>query len=212
MDKIGNLALVAQMLDGAEKNIQSAKLLIKETLGGIGTSAARPTAGGISSMAQAVSATNLGKIIEGIFDGQNMYGPDNKLYPVPANYASKSKLVEGDGLKLTISEDGSFIYKQIAPVERKRILGTLAQDERGDYRVVAEGVSYKVLLASLTYFKAEPGDTVALEVPSATQSAWAAVVNVLKGGVAVDDGEFSKDASSYASGVHFTGTPADEEL
>ena len=50
-----------------------------------------------------------GKIIEGVFDGQTMIGPDGKNYPVPANYASKSKLVEGDILKLTINDDGGFI-------------------------------------------------------------------------------------------------------
>ena len=50
-----------------------------------------------------------GKIIEGVFDGQSMLGPDGKSYPVPANYASKSKLVQGDILKLTIADDGSFI-------------------------------------------------------------------------------------------------------
>jgi len=54
-----------------------------------------------------------GKIVEGVFDGQIMIGPDGKSYPVPANYASKSKLVEGDILKLTIADDGGFIYKQI---------------------------------------------------------------------------------------------------
>jgi hypothetical protein len=30
----------------------------------------------------------LGKVIEGVFDGQNMVGSDGKTYPVPANYAS----------------------------------------------------------------------------------------------------------------------------
>ena len=63
-----------------------------------------------------------GKVIEGVFDGQMMLGPDGKNYPIPANYASKSKLVEGDILKLTITEDGGFIYKQIGPVERKQII------------------------------------------------------------------------------------------
>ena len=53
-----------------------------------------------------------GKVIEGIFDGQKMAGPDGKEYPVPANYASKSKLVEGDILKLTIADDGSFTSGQ----------------------------------------------------------------------------------------------------
>ena len=66
-----------------------------------------------------------GKVIEGVFDGQSMVGPDGKNYPVPANYASKSKLVEGDILKLTIADDGSFIYKQIGPVARRQIIGTL---------------------------------------------------------------------------------------
>ena len=66
-----------------------------------------------------------GKVIEGAFDGQNMIGPEGKIYPVPANYASKSKLVEGDTLKLTIVDDGSFIYKQIGPVERKKLIGSL---------------------------------------------------------------------------------------
>ncbi|MBU4432193.1 hypothetical protein KKD60_02860, partial [Patescibacteria group bacterium] len=37
-----------------------------------------------------------GKIVEGVFDGENMIGPDGKQYSIPANYASKSKLVEGD--------------------------------------------------------------------------------------------------------------------
>ncbi|MBU1146566.1 hypothetical protein KKD80_03410, partial [Patescibacteria group bacterium] len=39
------------------------------------------------------------RIMEGVFNGQNMIGADGKEYLVPANYASKSKLVEGDILK-----------------------------------------------------------------------------------------------------------------
>jgi hypothetical protein len=117
-----------------------------------------------------------------MFDGQNMIGPDKKQYPVPANYASKSKLVEGDVLKLTIADDGSFIYKQIGPIERKKMLGVLLVDEKGDFKVLAEGKPYKVLLASLTYFKAEAGDEVTIVVPQASASDWAAVENVIKKG------------------------------
>ena len=36
-----------------------------------------------------------GRVVEGVFDGQNMVGSDGKIYSVPPNYASKSKLVEG---------------------------------------------------------------------------------------------------------------------
>lgn len=116
-----------------------------------------------------------GKIIEGVFDGQVMIGPDGKSYPVPANYASKSKLVEGDILKLTIADDGSFIYKQIGPVLRRQIIGTLTQHD-GAYYVEANGHEYRILLASVTYFKLGIGDQVTIIVPEDNPEAtWAAV-------------------------------------
>lgn len=116
-----------------------------------------------------------GKVIEGVFDGQSMIGPDGKTYPVPANYASKSKLIEGDILKLTIADDGGFIYKQIGPVARRQIIGTLVQHD-GAYYVEAGGREYRVLLASVTYFKARMGDQVSIVVPEDNrEAAWAAV-------------------------------------
>lgn len=116
-----------------------------------------------------------GKIIEGVFDGQNMLGPDGKTYPVPANYASKSKLVQGDILKLTIAEDGSFIYKQIGPVPRKSVIGTLLQKD-GGYVVDVAGKEYKVLLASVTYFKGQVGDQVSVVLPEDESDVeWAAL-------------------------------------
>jgi hypothetical protein len=117
----------------------------------------------------------LGKIIEGVFDGQNMVGSDGKTYPVPANYASKSKLVQGDILKLTIADDGAFMYKQIGPIPRKQIVGMLAQ-ENGHYFVEVGDKKYRVLLASVTYFKAKPGDQVSVNVPEDDSHAeWAAL-------------------------------------
>lgn len=116
-----------------------------------------------------------GKVIEGVFDGQKMAGPDGKEYPVPANYASKSKLVEGDILKLTIADDGSFIYKQIGPVERTQVIGTLVQHD-GAYYVEANGREYRILLASVTYFRINVGDQVTIIVPTDNPDAtWAAV-------------------------------------
>jgi hypothetical protein len=117
----------------------------------------------------------LGKVIEGVFDGQNMVGSDGKTYPVPANYASKSKLVQGDILKLTIAEDGAFLYKQIGPIPRKQVVGTLIL-ENGHYYVDVSGKKYRVLLASVTYFKAKPGDQVSVNVPEDDSAAeWAAL-------------------------------------
>lgn len=116
-----------------------------------------------------------GKVIEGVFDGQVMIGPDGKSYPIPANYASKSKLVEGDILKLTIADDGSFIYKQIGPVPRKQIIGTLVQHD-GAYYVEANGREYRILLASVTYFRISIGDQVTIIIPEdAPDATWAAV-------------------------------------
>lgn len=116
-----------------------------------------------------------GKVIEGVFDGQVMIGPDGKNYPVPANYASKSKLVEGDILKLTIADDGGFIYKQIGPVNRKQIIGTLVQHD-GTYYVEANGKEYRILLASVTYFRLTEGNQVTIIIPEDNPDAtWAAV-------------------------------------
>lgn len=116
-----------------------------------------------------------GKVIEGVFDGQIMIGPDGKSYPVPANYASKSKLVEGDILKLTITDDGGFIYKQIGPIARKQIIGTLVQHD-GAYYVEASGKEYRILLASVTYFRINMGDQVTIIIPEENPDAtWAAV-------------------------------------
>src|SRR5262245_39908864 len=116
MNNLSNLSLIAQMIDSAEKNIQSARQLLRELMGG-----KMETSTDLGKRAQTLSISEGGKIIEGVFDGQNMMGPDGKQYPVPANYASKSKLVEGDVLKLTIADDGSFIYKQIGPIERRKV-------------------------------------------------------------------------------------------
>jgi len=118
---------------------------------------------------------SLGKIIEGVFDGQNMMGSDSKTYPVPANYASKSKLVQGDILKLTIAEDGTFLYKQIGPIPRKQVVGTLKL-ENGHYFIDVNGRNFRVLLASVTYFKAKPGDQVSANIPEDdTNAEWAAL-------------------------------------
>ncbi len=140
------------------------------------------------------------QIIEGVFDGQNMIGPDAKEYAMPANYASKSKLVEGDVMKLTILPDGTFVYKQIGPVTRERYKGKLVYDDKKDeYRVMTEwGKNYKLLTASVTYFKGESGDEAIILVPQGGQSVWAAVENIIKAGSEQDD-----KADDFAGDMNF---------
>jgi len=116
------------------------------------------------------------RIIEGVFDGQGMVGGDGIRYLVPENYASKSKLVEGDMLKLIIQSDGTHIFKQIGPVERRRIVGTLSQDSSTQTPVVVcDSDVYKVLAASISYFKIIPGDEVVILLPAGGTSVWAAI-------------------------------------
>lgn len=152
------------LIQEAETNLAAAKELLISVLGDDDMSIVRGNSEEVA-----------GKVIEGVFDGQSMLGPDGKNYPVPANYASKSKLIEGDILKLTIADDGGFIYKQIGPVARRQIIGTLVQHD-GAYYVEAAGREYRVLLASVTYFKARVGDQVSIVIPEDNREAeWAAV-------------------------------------
>lgn len=147
----------------AETSLAAAKELLVSLVGEEGLSPA------------SISEEQLGRIIEGVFDGQNMVGSDGKTYPVPANYASKSKLVQGDILKLTIADDGTFLYKQIGPIPRKQVVGMLIQ-ENGHYYVDVTGRKFRVLLASVTYFKAKPGDQVSANLPEDdSQAEWAAL-------------------------------------
>jgi len=165
------------MAEVPDKQVKRLRALIQEAE----TSLAAATellislVGDDQNMAPVVREDTLGKIIEGVFDGQNMVGSDGKTYPVPANYASKSKLVQGDILKLTIAEDGAFLYKQIGPIPRKQVVGGLKL-ENGHYFVEVGAKNFRVLLASVTYFKAKPGDQVSVNVPEDdTNAEWAAL-------------------------------------
>lgn len=182
-DETQNLLALRQMIERAEAALQTAKAVLgKFESGHIGAgprSAATAAPDHWTEMSGLTSRIENGQqIVEGVFDGQNMVGPNEKAYPVPANYASKSKLVPGDRLKLTITPEGSFLYKQIGPTERKRIKGQLTTLD-GQYKVIAEDKTYNVLLASVTYFKAKTGDELTVVVPANADSNWAAIENVI---------------------------------
>ncbi len=165
------------MPDVPEKQIKRLRALIQEAETNLAaaTELLVSLVGDDEKIAPIVREAQLGKIIEGVFDGQNMVGSDAKTYPVPANYASKSKLVQGDILKLTIADDGAFMYKQIGPIPRKQVVGTLKL-ENGHYFVDVNGRQFRVLLASVTYFKAKPNDQVSVNVPEDdTNAEWAAL-------------------------------------
>src|SRR3978361_29598 len=140
------------MAEVPEKQIKRLRALIQEAETNLAaaTELLVSLVGDDEKVAPVAREETLGKVIEGVFDGQNMVGSDGKVYPVPANYASKSKLVQGDILKLTIAEDGAFLYKQIGPIPRKQLVGVLKL-EAGHYFVSVGSRQFRVLLASVTY-------------------------------------------------------------
>jgi hypothetical protein len=113
----------------------------------------------------------------GTFDGERMVGDDGKIYPVPANYASKSKLVEGDKLAMRTA-DGRILFKQIEKCARREAVGTFRFDEAGNPVVVVGDVPFDVLTSSATYFGLQDGDEVVVTVPAAG-GRWASIDGVI---------------------------------
>ena len=84
-------------------------------------------------------------------------------------------------LKLTVTPTGAFIFKQIGPIERDRKVGALVHDAQVDeFAVIVGDKKYRVLKASITYFRGEDGDEAVILVPKMSPSKWAAVENVIK--------------------------------
>lgn len=118
------------------------------------------------------------KIIEWVFTWEDMLWVDDHKYPIPVNYASKSKLVQWDRLKLTIEPSGRMLYKQIKPIERETKVWLLTK-EQGKYQVISEWLTYNVLTAAVTHFKAEIGDSVSIIVPTGKHANFAAIESVI---------------------------------
>ncbi len=123
------------------------------------------------------SDTNV-KVIEWVFTWEEMLGSDGNRYPIPANYASKSKLVQWDKLKLSIDASWKMTYKQIWPIEREVRQGLLTED-RWRYQVVCDWDVYNLLKAAVTHFKAEIWDTLLVLLPKWKQASFAAIDAVI---------------------------------
>lgn len=164
-----SVEIIRGMLDQADHYLRSVRHLLFEQV-------YREKAGELTS--EVITGDGGARIVEGVFDGEQMVGSDGRRYPVPPNYASKSKLVAGDVLKLTIAGDGTFIFKQIGPVERHKLVATL-EETGGRYFGRVDGKRYQLLTASVTYYRANSGDQITIIVPREGEAAWAAVENLL---------------------------------
>lgn len=119
-------------------------------------------------------------IIEGVFDGTQMIADDGALYAVPENYASKSKLLEGDLLQLIKTPDGRSYFKQTSRVPRHVKNARLEHVEASHgFARTDDGKRYQILLAPLRFFRVNPGEQLTIEVPEAGGT-WAAVVGKIE--------------------------------
>ncbi|MDD5770474.1 MAG: hypothetical protein PHE25_05890 [Candidatus Gracilibacteria bacterium] len=166
---------IKDFIESAEKSVKNAKKLLNEILKeeNVNLNELSIDTSGLSDYKSEDS-----KIVEGVFTGEEMLGADGHRYPVPSNYASKSKLVQGDKLKLTIDGSGKMLYKQIQPIERETKVGLLVK-ENGKFQVIAEGKTYNLLTAAVTHFKGEIGDNLTIILPAGKQATFAAIEAVI---------------------------------
>jgi len=121
------------------------------------------------------------QVVEWKFDWYFMVWADQKKYPVPLNYSSKTKLVPWDVLKLKILENGQFVYKLINPVERKHIRATLSKTDDNKFTAVTDdGQMFFLNQAAVTFFKWRPGDELYILTNEKDHWGFAAIEAVIK--------------------------------
>ena len=121
------------------------------------------------------------EVIEGLFDWYFMVWADQKKYPVPMNYSSKTKLIPGDTLKLKVMPDGKFIYKLIKPADRKHLRAILSRTDENKYTAVTdEGTVYFLNQAAVTFFKWTPGDELYIIINEKDKWSFAAIEAIVK--------------------------------
>ena len=121
------------------------------------------------------------EVVEGKFDGYFMIWSDQKKYPVPMNYSSKTKLVPWDFLKLKILEDGKFIYKLIQPVERKHIRAVLSKtDDNKFIAITDDGKNFFLNQAAVTFFKWKSWDELYILINDKEEMSFAAIEAIIK--------------------------------
>jgi hypothetical protein len=102
------------------------------------------------------------KIIYGFFNGKNFAGENGIDYPVPSNFISKSKLIEGDAM--TIEVENGLKYKVIKYAVREFKTGEVIKFGGRTY-IEAEGQLYEPCFSAISYYGAEEGDEVMIIIP-----------------------------------------------
>lgn len=150
------LNLIVKALSSAEDSIALAKKLLEDYSGvKIENSSRRKEDFAFKDLPGVV----------GVFDGQFLVEEGSgKKYQVPENYASKSKLVVGDKLKM-VQVGGRDLFKQVSPVDRVALTGSLKQQGEAWFVSTSTG-SYQILPASVKYYNGQEGDQVSILIPA----------------------------------------------
>lgn len=163
--------LIIQALSAAEASISLAKQLLAAQSG---ASFTPPSHFGRRDRITTSSTRDLPGIV-GKFDGEKMVAADGKTYPVPTNYAGKSKLVFGDALKMLENADGTHLFKQIEKVARKKVEGKLVKKSEQWWVTAKEG-EYRVLNSNVKFLGGQEGDETSVLIPENDPKApWAAI-------------------------------------
>lgn len=121
------------------------------------------------------------EVVEGVFDGYFLIAADQKKYPVPMNYSSKTKLIPGDIMKLKIFPDGKFIFKLIKPAERSHLRAILSKTD--DNRFTANTDDGKIFFlnqAAVSFFAGTPGDELYIIINEKEEGQYAAIEAIIK--------------------------------
>ena len=171
-----SLVSLLHMLNKLENDVAKAKAAVQKMFGDEGNAYnAIPTSSSVS-MADEEGM----HVVEGKFDGTFMQWDDGKMYPVPMNYASKTKLIPGDMLKLRIMEDGKLIYKVTGPAPRKFLKAKLTKTEEGKFiALTEENKTYALNQAAVTFFKWTIGNEITIIVNGGEDTNVAAIEAVI---------------------------------
>lgn len=133
----------------------------------------------ISSQLLNYSVPNEWEVVEWVYDWLYMLWSDGKKYPVPLNYASKSKLISWDTLKLTILPNGKLMYKLISPAPRTYVRATLSQSWNEYLAIWDNGKTYKLNPAAVTYFDLKVWDEMSIIINAEGKWEFAAIESKL---------------------------------
>lgn len=172
MENKKTIIAIRDFIISAEKSIKNAKKLLKDVLEENNLNLESEI--NLDTKWLNTYASDDSKIIEWIFTWIEMLWSDWNKYPVPANYSSKSKLVQWDKLKLTIEGNWKMLYKQIAPITRE-IKTWLVVKDKEKYQVIADGQTYDLLTAAVTHFKANIWDKISIIIPEWKKATFAAI-------------------------------------